>query len=479
MTLVPPGAQLGEFRDLHPLQLSVFRPSLYSTLIYPLSFRRALLMTASVDLPPPPPSADPREPSPAVHRGRGASTPRKVHSPQPSRGTSPVRPTAHRAPSSDAAARDHMSPPKASSPPLLAPTPRSLRAGSVGVPIPHSLSRPVSPSASIVSSSSAIFERDIELPPVASLTLNPNSTQSHTLSHKSSRLSHLSHGSNLDHTVPAVLDDAVEALSAGTSRGLEGLEIESPAPTGSAMARQPSAQAHIGASGRKSSMSPAGGPLSRSPSPMSIPGSRSPVVSPTRSPPILGQISTSNPVGGTISPIDNSPSSIFDTGNVPRPSLPGRMSTGPQVPGAWSFSTGNNEDKEKERGRKEEDKASVAPSTAAIAEADIAPAGAATAIVTAGEESVFQKSVQCIVLIIRPLLLQTPCPAMRPSPVQPCHPISLPQRINVESRSYRTTISYSRSQQQSPTSEKSHQVNSHLIISQEQSVQVCLPTLWA
>lgn len=227
------------------------------------------------------------------------------------------------------------------------------------------------------SSTSAIFERDIELPPVASLSLNPNSAQTHTLNHKSSRLSH---GTHLDHTVPAVLDDAVEALSAGTSRGLEGLEIESPAPTGSAMgmARQTSQQV----AGRKSSMA-TGGSLSRSPSPMAIPigtgSSRSPV-SPTRSPPILGQISTGNPVGGTISPLDKSPSSSFiETGNVPRPAMPGRMSTGPQVPGAWMFG------EDKDRGRKEDDKASAVPSTAAIAE--VAPAGAATAITSAEEVS--------------------------------------------------------------------------------------------
>lgn len=113
---------------------------------------------------------------------------------------------------------------------------------------------------------------------------------------------------------------------------------------------------------------------------MSIPGGRSPVVSPTRSPPILGQISTGNPVGGTISPIDKSPSSNLDAGNVPRPAMPGRMSTGPQVPGAWSF--GNDE---KDKVRKEEDKVSTVPSEAPIAE--VAPAGADTAAVTAEEVS--------------------------------------------------------------------------------------------
>ena len=269
------------------------------------------------------------------------------------------------------------------------------------MPITGHHSRPVSPALSMNSSTSAIFERDIELPPVASLSLNPNQSQSQTLNHKSSRLSHLSHGSNLDHTVPAVLDDAVEALSAGTSRGLEGLEIESPAPTGSSlgMARQSSNQV----AGRKRSMTP-GGALSRSPSPMSLPAgtgsSRSPV-SPSRSPPILGQISTGNPVGGTISPIDKSPSSSFiETGNVPRPAMPGRMSTGPQLPGAWSFG----EDKEKDRARREEDKVSTAPSTAAIAE--IAPAGAATAVTTAEEVSSHTRQQPMLTRSLRLHLLQ-------------------------------------------------------------------------
>ena len=57
------------------------------------------------------------------------------------------------------------------------------------------------------------------------------------------------------------------------------------------------------------------------------------------------------------------------------------MSTGPQVPGAWMFS----DDKDKERGRKEEDKVSAVPSTAAIAE--VAPAGPATAVTSAEEVS--------------------------------------------------------------------------------------------
>jgi hypothetical protein len=216
-----------------------------------------------------------------------------------------------------------------------------------------------------------------------------------------------------------VLDDAVEALSAGTSRGLDGLEIESPAPTGSAMARQPSAQN----AGRKSSMSPAGITLSRSPSP----------TSPKRSPPILGQITTGNPVGGTISPIDKSPTSSFDAGNVPRPILPGRMSTGPQLPGAWSFNTGRDE----EKGRKEEDKVSVAPSEAAIAE--VAPAGAATAVMSAEEvcTSCFGPNLLCA----DPLQTSSVPPAMpgnatHPAPAVPSHLTSSKDKRRISFISY-------------------------------------------
>ena len=310
---------------------------------------------------------DPREPSPThVIRGRGSQTPHKPHSPQPSRGASPIRPAPPRAHSSE------MSPAKSGSPPMLAPTPLSFRAAQAGGHYSHS--RPVSPAGSMHSSSSAIFERDIEHPAVSSLGINPNTAQAQTLNHKSSRLSHLSHGSTLDHTVPAVLDDAVEAL-AGTSRGFKGLEIESPAPTGSAMGRQPSAQA---SGTKKLSTGPPGANLSRSPSPISVASGNSAVSPAPRSPPILGAISTSNPVGGTISPLDKSPAASFvETGNVPRPAMPGRMSTGPQLPGAWSF--GDDEDKS----RKEEDKVSTVPSTDPISE--VAPAGPATAVMSAEE----------------------------------------------------------------------------------------------
>ena len=94
------------------------------------------------------------------------------------------------------------------------------------------------------SSTSAIFERDIEVPAVHALSLGPAGGHGHShpgsasdksLSHRPSRLN-LAHGSALDHTVPAVLDDAVEALGIGqegVSRDIDGLEIESPAPAGS------------------------------------------------------------------------------------------------------------------------------------------------------------------------------------------------------------------------------------------------------
>ena len=306
---------------------------------------------------------------------------------------------------------------------MLAPTPLSFRAAQAGGHFPHS--RPVSPAGSMHSSTSAIFERDIEHPAVSSLGINPNTAQAQTLNHKSSRLSHLSHGSTLDHTVPAVLDDAVEAL-AGTSRGFKGLEIESPAPTSSAMGRQASAQA----SARKLSTGPTGGHLSRSPSPASISSGNLAV-----SPPILGAISTGNPIGGTISPLDKSPTASFvETGNVPRPAMPGRMSTGPQLPGAWSF--GNDEDKS----RKEEDKASTIPSTDPIEE--VAPAGPATAVMSAEEVSL-----ACFRSILgymhanslRRHRLLPQCQDTRIPPLL-CHPISTRTRLD-ESRLSLTMIS--------------------------------------
>ncbi|WVQ97174.1 hypothetical protein IAU59_004284 [Kwoniella sp. CBS 9459] len=328
MTLVPPGAQL-----------------------------------APVDLPPPPPQADPREPSATLTpRQRGSRTPQRSRSPLSSRDASPVRPNQARSQSSELG----------SPPPLLHPVPRPSGLGTPSASVPfhgHHLSRPSSPS-SIHSSGSAIFERDIELPPVASLSLNPNPPhQAHTLNHKASRLSHLSHGSALDHTVPAVLDDAVEALTAGDglSRGFDGLEIEAPAPSaGLGMARQ-SSSSLPGMTGRKVSSGPHALAHSRSPSPISIASKTSSIASPAQSPPILSQLSAqqqasglpsqstfagqaqglvsgSAPGSGPSSPGPTSPTARQSSGpvtgptaSVPRPAMPQRISTGPLLPGGWAF----------------------------------------------------------------------------------------------------------------------------------------------
>jgi hypothetical protein len=264
-------------------------------------------------------------------------------------------------------------------PPLHAPVPRSLRAsvssgagnanasggGSAHThthnPLHPHHSRPSSP-ASIHSSASAIFERDIELPAVASLSLNPSSS-SHSLSHKPSRLMHPTHGSALDHTVPAVLDDAVEALTAseGQSRGFGGLEIEAPAPTsgsgiGIGMVRQSSSSLSAigGPGGRSFSLSHGQGAVnsaSRSSSPMSAGSANSNVVSPATSPPIMGQLANhinsqnASPLGAN-KPTDNvgpqtaTTAPLNDTttaSSVPRPAMGTRMSTGPLLPGGWAF----------------------------------------------------------------------------------------------------------------------------------------------
>ena len=312
-----------------------------------------LTAVAPVDLPPPPPASDPREPSPTtVIRGRTSRTPQRARSPGPanhshSRGSSPTRPPVNRSISSE----HHV--------PIVQPIPKPISGAAPSNCLPinplthHSsshLSRPSSPS-SIHSSSSAIFERDIELPAVASLSLNPYPpTPHHTLNHKSSRLSHLSHGSPLDHSVPAVLDDAVEALAGADthSRGMEGFEIEAPAPSGGmGMARQSSASLH-GVGGRKVSTNPGGVAVlnSRSPSPVSLGSKRSSVVtSPAQSPPILGQLSTqqaqaqaqAQAMSGSNSGSTSPTSLMGSMSSLPRPAMPARMSTGPLLPGGWAF----------------------------------------------------------------------------------------------------------------------------------------------
>ncbi|OWZ79674.1 hypothetical protein C365_01936 [Cryptococcus neoformans Bt85] len=320
---------------------------------------------APVDLPPPPPSADPREPSPvSVTRRTGARTPQRARSPLSSRDASPTRgPQTNRSPSSE-----HTSP-------LLQPFPRTsgsaVATPSSALPIQstlgHHLSRPSSPS-SIHSSGSAIFERDIEHPPMASLSLNPNpSHQSHTLSHKSSRLLHLPHGSNLDYTVPAVLDDAVEALTSGdaTSSGLEGLEIEAPAPSGVGMARQSSS--NLPSAGRKVTAGPPAifSSPSRSSSPISLDSLTSSMASPAQSPPILTQLSPPQSLTGLAaqngvpaSPTSPTVPKTQVTASVPRPGAPRRISTGPQLPGGWAFN---------ESEKTQEESTSIpAPSPAAV-----------------------------------------------------------------------------------------------------------------
>ncbi|WVR05773.1 hypothetical protein IAU60_002798 [Kwoniella sp. DSM 27419] len=291
---------------------------------------------APVDLPPPPPAADPREPTQTLTpRQRGSRTPQRSRSPLTSREVSPVRSTSVQRGQSDALG----------SPPLYHPVPRPSAGSnppSGSIPIHgHHLSRPSSPS-SIHSSGSAIFERDIEYPAVATLSLNPNPSQGHTLNHKSSRLSHLSHGSALDHTVPAVLDDAVEALTAGDgmSRGFDGLEIEAPASSsGVGMARQSSSSLPV-MTGRRVSGGPAMALHSRSPSPISVASRTSSVASPAQSPPILSQLSGQQVMQATGAAGGSAIPSMGDAGapaGTTRPAMPQRMSTGPQVPGGWAF----------------------------------------------------------------------------------------------------------------------------------------------
>lgn len=276
---------------------------------------------------------------------RVSRTPQRARSPLSSRASSPTR-----------AAADN-----AASPPLLSPKPRSA-SGSLpnkGASPPHRLfqhsvsatggsagahhnpiashghhghaalgahlSRPSSPS-SIHSSSSAIFERDIEQPP-ASISLNSSTT----LSHKSSRIFH-PHGSNLEHTVPAVLDDAVEALTASApAEGLSGLEIEAPASS-SGGGRCTSATMSPGLRSRVASMQPrTRTSASRSPSPETmLSGSPS---SPTSAPLSLSALSShvSSP-GSTLPP--TSYEAMRD-----EPSSPTRRraaSQGQQVPGGWT-----------------------------------------------------------------------------------------------------------------------------------------------
>lgn len=208
---------------------------------------------------------------------------------------------------------------------------------------PH-MSRPGSP-ASIHSSGSAIFERDIEIP-----------IGSQTLSSKASRIFQ-PHGSQLEQTVPAVLDDAVEALTA-TAPGeinLNSFEIEAPSVSthlglGS---RSPSAQ--LSPPTRSRVMSMERQRASRSPSPER----NNPLLN---SPPILAALSTQlqNVGGGTsiagsvptlsnssvaspdqplspVSPIEPIESISSSPLQKHRPTPLRKLSSGPQLPGGWAF----------------------------------------------------------------------------------------------------------------------------------------------
>lgn len=322
-------------------------------------YRLMKLTPAPVDLPPPPPGADPREPEPSIRRT--SRTPQRgagARSPLSSRASSPCRPQRG----------DSTSPP-----PLVAPTARSASA-TLGVHSPHApasplknsssshalghgyphalhhphaghahLSRPGSP-ASIHSSGSAIFERDIELP-----------LGSQTLSSKASRIFH-PHGSQLEQSVPAVLDDAVEALTNAPGEiNLNAFEIEAPSVSSHMLgSRSPSAQ--LSPQTRSRVMSMERPRASRSPSP----DRNNPLLN---SPPILAALSTQlqNVGGGTsiagsvptlsnssvaspdqplspispIEPIESLSNSTSPTKHRPAPLR--KMSSGPQLPGGWAF----------------------------------------------------------------------------------------------------------------------------------------------
>lgn len=181
-----------------------------------------------------------------------------------------------------------------------------------------------------------------------------------------------------------MLDDAVEALTEteGTTRGLEALEIEGPAPSGGVgglgMARQSSASIHGISGSRKVSMNQhiaSGATLSRSSSPTSIgSGVSSGFISPAQSPPIHGQLSTQqsqHSLAQHHQPAAESTSS--SPTNPSRPPMPGRISTGPQLPGGWAFgSTPANsggagaEELAGGRGIKEETEEAISPVTSNV-----------------------------------------------------------------------------------------------------------------
>jgi hypothetical protein len=158
-----------------------------------------------------------------------------------------------------------------------------------------------------------------------------------TLSHKGSRVFHHPHGSTLEHTVPAVLDDAVEALTASGPDSISGLEIEAPASTTGA-ARSGSASLSPALRSRVASM-----PFnaSRSPSPDSNPHS-------PHAPPLSLVAAALAPHSHPKSPTATSPTAVDISQGMPdsptqlyhgkhRPAPLRHLSSGPQLPGGWAF----------------------------------------------------------------------------------------------------------------------------------------------
>ena len=159
--------------------------------------------------------------------------------------------------------------------------------------------------------------------------------------------------------MPAVLDDAVEALHhtshESSGNNFQGLEVEAPSASGGGginMARQSSASlASISHHPRMVSPSASAQVLaspgvgsgvllnSRSPSPTSVHSGTSSLASPVQSPLILGRLATGQVAATALGGIDNvSPTSgrSGESGNWGKTVLGGKANTGAQLPGAWA-----------------------------------------------------------------------------------------------------------------------------------------------
>lgn len=208
------------------------------------------------DLPPPPPSLDPREPpapttstphrtpSRAHHVPHGSSNPSSFGSDAGSSGVGVIGsggvPPSHVAilgPVAAVAARSARSSPvgsRASSPAPAVGSPLGRAAEEIinQEASNSSLSNLLSPLALSQDPASMIFERDVTLfPPPTDLTHKPPRLGSHSPHHH-----HHHHGDALDGKVPTVLDDAIQALSGEGPDGpgffgmggTEEIEIEGP-----------------------------------------------------------------------------------------------------------------------------------------------------------------------------------------------------------------------------------------------------------